>query len=139
MHVARVKGPTSTGPRHGTLRSIVAALAPSDATEARALAVLSLVRFLLVPVTCIIAWRWAVAAGLVGSLAADPLFLFVIAVQSVMPSAQNLIIVLQLSDITRPAAPAYARLLLKLYAYAVLPVTLWVTAFASRLNIPLIH
>jgi predicted permease len=122
----------------GMLRALWKALAPSDATEARALAVLSLVRFFLVPTTAILVWHWVSKSGFVGSFASDPLFLFVLAVQSVMPSAQNLIIVLQLSEATRPAAPAFAKLLLKLYAYAVLPVTLWVTAFASRLHIPLV-
>ena len=55
-----------------------------------------------------------------------------------MPSAQNLIILLQLSQRTQAAAPAFARLLLKLYLYAVLPVTLWVTAFATNLGIPVV-
>jgi hypothetical protein len=123
----------------GMLKAIWTALAPSDATEARALAVLALVRFCLVPSTAILVWHWVSKLGFISpSLASDPLFLFVLAVQCVMPSAQNLIIVLQLSDATRPAAPAFAKLLLKLYAYAVLPVTLWVTAFASRLQIPLV-
>ncbi|KAL4517882.1 hypothetical protein Ndes2526B_g02280 [Nannochloris sp. 'desiccata'] len=122
----------------GMLKALWIALAPSDATEARALAVLASVRFVLVPTTAILVWNWVSKLGFVGSLASDPLFLFVLAVQCVMPSAQNLIIVLQLSEATRPAAPAFARLLLKLYAYAVLPVTLWVTAFASRLQIPLV-
>lgn len=53
-----------------------------------------------------------------------------------MPSAQNLVILLNLSERTRGSAGGFARLLLKLYAYAVLPVTLWVTAFATRLAIP---
>ena len=123
------------------------AVAPVDGTEARALFVLSCVRFLLLPVTCLFLWKWFCSialttsgplSGLVHSLSADPLFLFIIAVQSVMPSAQNLIIMLQLSPKTQKAAPAFARMLLKLYAYAVLPVTLWVTAYASRLAVPLV-
>jgi hypothetical protein len=122
----------------GMLKALWTALAPSDPTEARALGVLALVRFFLVPTTAILVWQWVSKLGFAGSFASDPLFLFVLAVQSVMPSAQNLIIVLQLSDATRPAAPAFAKMLLKLYAYAVLPVTLWVTAFASRLHIPLV-
>ena len=126
------------------LKSIIKALAPVDAMEARALGILSAVRFLLVPVTCLALWKTLTSAlsttmhmHLPAIAQYDALFLFVIAVQSVMPSAQNLIIMLQLSDVTRPAAPPFARMLLKLYAYAVLPVTLWVTAFASRLSIPL--
>ena len=126
------------GRSQGWLRATWTALAPSDAIEARALAVLSLVRFILVPTTCLFIWRFVAKTPFASALAVDPLFLFVIAVQSVMPSAQNLIIVLQLSDATRPAAPAFAKMLLKLYAYSVLPVTLWVTAFASRLSISLV-
>jgi predicted permease len=126
------------GGGRGWLAAVRAALAPADAAEARALAVLSAVRFVLLPVSAVLAFRWAAAAGLLGpTLGADPIFLFVVAVQAVMPSAQNLILMLQLSDVTRPAAPGFARMLLKLYAYSVLPVTLWVTAFASRLAIPL--
>ena len=121
----------------GTLRALWRAIFPVDATEGRALAVLALARFVLVPVSCLLAFRWALARGLLGALATDVIFLFVLAVQAVMPSAQNLIIMLQLSDATRPAAPPFARMLLKLYAYAVLPVTLWVTAAATHLAIPL--
>lgn len=124
-------------PRAGLLKTIARALLPSSPTEARALAVLSAVRFVLLPVCCVGVFKWVASLGLLGPLALDPIFLFVIAVQTVMPSAQNLIIVLQLSDVTRPAAPAFAKMLLKLYAYAILPVTFWVTAFASRLAIPL--
>ena len=127
------------------LSTIWRALAPINAKEGRALAVLCIVRFLLLPVTCLIVWKWTCSLGrtfaplgsMIESLSMDPLFLFIIAVQSVMPSAQNLIIMLQLSPKTRQAAPAFARMLLKLYAYAVLPVTLWVTAYASRLAVPL--
>ena len=35
-------------------------------------------------------------------------------------------------------SPGLARLLLKLYALAIIPVTLWVTGFASRLAVPLV-
>ena len=78
------------------------------------------------------------AGGLLPPALADPLLLFVLLVASCMPSAQNLIILLQLSQRTQAAAPAFARLLLKLYLYAVLPVTLWVTAFATNLGIPVV-
>ena len=54
-------------------------------------------------------------------------------------SLQNLIILLQLSERTRGLAPGFSRMLLKLYAYAVLPVTLWVSAFATNLSIPVLR
>lgn len=53
------------------------------------------------------------------------------------PHTQNLIILLQLTERTRGAAPSFARLLLKLYALAVVPVTLWVSAFATNLGLRL--
>jgi len=112
-------------------------LLPSCGEEARALAIISLTRFLLLPLATATALFWATRLGWLGPAGVDPVLLFVILVQSVMPSAQNLIIVLQLSDQTRSSAPAYAKMLLKLYAAAIVPVTLWVTAFASNLKIPL--
>lgn len=53
--------------------------------------------------------------------------------------AQNLIILLQLSERTQGMAPGFARMLLKLYFYAILPVTLWVTSFATNLAIPVLR
>jgi len=50
---------------------------------------------------------------------------------------QNLIILLQLSERTQALAPGFARLLLKLYFWAILPCTLWVTAFATNLGLAL--
>lgn len=50
---------------------------------------------------------------------------------------QNLIILLQVQEGTRALAPGFARMLLKQYFWAALPVTLWVAAFASNLGIAL--
>ncbi len=112
-------------------------LLPADALEARALGVLCLTRFLIVPAAMLAALRWAAAAGWLRGVVGDPVLLFVIMVQACMPSAQNLIVLLQLFDATRPAAPAFAKMLLKQYAYATLPVTLWVTVLATQLGIPI--
>lgn len=48
---------------------------------------------------------------------------------------QNLIILLSLSPATQPLAPVLARMLLKLYCAAVVPVSLWVSLFASWLGV----
>jgi hypothetical protein len=56
-----------------------------------------------------------------------------------MRPPQNLIILLQLSEHTQSLAPGFARLLLKLYSYAILPVTLWVTFLATNLGIPVVR
>ena len=50
-----------------------------------------------------------------------------------MPSAQNLVLLAQLRPATRPLAPRLAAVLLRLYALAIIPVTLWVTIFVSGL------
>lgn len=51
---------------------------------------------------------------------------------------QNLIILLQLAPGTAPLAPVLARMLLKLYAYAMIPVSLWVTGWASWLGVQVV-
>lgn len=129
--------PTSKPSSPGPVKSLLSALTPDNVLEARSLAVIFIVRFILVPCTSLLAFSFLAKTKNFGPLLADPIFLFVVAVQSVMPSAQNLIIALQLSPKTQSDAPGFARLLLKLYAAAVIPVTLWVTGFASRLAIPL--
>ncbi|KAL4420711.1 hypothetical protein ABPG75_010367 [Micractinium tetrahymenae] len=119
----------------GALRQLL----PSDGTEARALAVLVLTRFVALPLATIAALQALVAGGLLPPAMSDPVLLFVLLVESVMPSAQNLIILLQLSERTQGMAPGFARMLLKLYFYAILPVTLWVTSFATNLAIPVLR
>lgn len=123
--------------QRGIIGTIYNFFKSSNGIETRAVAVLSFVRFVLAPVSAIVLFKLFSNFPIFGPILADPILLFVIAVQSVMPSAQNLLIALQLSPQTQGAAPGLARLLLKLYALAILPVTLWVTGFASRLAIPL--
>lgn len=57
--------------------------------------------------------------------------------QAAMPPAQNLAVVVNLRASTRFLAPRLAKLLLRLYVAAALPVTLWITIFVSRLPVPL--
>jgi predicted permease len=66
-----------------------------------------------------------------GLLPADPVCAFMLLLQSAMPPAQNLVLMMQLQQSTAGLAPATARLLLQLYTLAVLPVTLWVSVFAK--------
>ena len=117
------------------LQSIREMLLPVDLLEIRFLAVVSLVRFLLLPLATIALLEMALHLGWLGAAALDPILLFVVLIQSVMPSAQNLIIILQINEQTRSRAPTFAKLLLKLYALAIVPLTLWVTFFASRLQL----
>ena len=134
---AAVEAAAAARPR-SWLALAAAALLPTDAAEARGLAALAAVRFVLLPCTTIFALQWLAASGLLSPALSDPVLLFVLLVESCMPSAQNLIILLQLSPATQAAAPAFARMMLKLYAYAFLPVTLYVTAFASWLGVPVV-
>ena len=54
-----------------------------------------------------------------------------------MPSAQNLVLLMQLRPATQPLAPRMAALLLRLYVLAIIPVTLWVTIFVAGLPLNL--
>ena len=49
-----------------------------------------------------------------------------------MPSAQNLVLLMQLRKSTQPLAPRMAALLLRIYAFAIVPVTAWITIFMSQ-------
>ena len=72
------------------------------------------------------------------AVAADPVLLLVLLAGSVMPTAQNLIVLLQLSQRTQPLAPVLARMLLKLYAYSILPVSLWISGWATWLGVQVV-
>lgn len=54
-----------------------------------------------------------------------------------MPSAQNLVVILQVKAATQPLAPRMAALLLRLYVLALLPVSLWVSLFVAGFSTPL--
>lgn len=54
-----------------------------------------------------------------------------------MPPAQNLAVLVNLRSSTRFLAPKLAKLLLRLYVVAVIPVTLWVSVFVARMPVPL--
>jgi predicted permease len=86
------------------------------------------VRFVLLPSATTLLVLGALRMGL---LPADPVCAFMLLLQSCMPPAQNLVLMMQLQQSTAGLAPATARLLLQLYTLAVLPVTLWVSVFAK--------
>ena len=54
-----------------------------------------------------------------------------------MPPAQNLALLVNLRKSTQFLAPRLAKLLLRLYVIAVIPVTLWITVFVTRMHVPL--
>ena len=73
----------------------------------------------------------------VGALPADPVCQLALMVEGAMPSAQNLVLLMQLRESTRPMAPRMAQLLLRMYALCVIPVTLWMGVFVGKLPTPL--
>ncbi|CAD7701047.1 unnamed protein product [Ostreobium quekettii] len=109
-------------------------LLPADALESRALLLSSVIRLFVMPL---------VGLGLVSSLSSmgllpkDPVCLLAILLQSAMPSAQNLVLMAQLRDETRPLAPTAARLILQQYIVAVIPITIWAAIFATLTGVPL--
>ena len=72
-----------------------------------------------------------------GALPADPVCQLALMVEGAMPSAQNLVLLMQLRESTRPIAPRMAQLLLRMYALCVIPVTLWMGVFVGKLPTPL--
>lgn len=105
------------------------AVAPSDGLEGRMMLAIAGTRYLIVPLLTLGLLRWV--AGRLPQVAGNPTLLLVLLLQSVMPPAQNLVLLLQLCEGTRAAAAPFARLLLKVYAVGALPMTLWVAAFAG--------
>ena len=103
-------------------------LRPRGAWEWRMLIAVSTVRFILMPVVCS---GLVLGAAWLGVLPASRACLFALLLQGVMPPAQELVLMLQLQPKTVKLASSAARLLLQLYFVAVVPVTLWVSAFAS--------
>ena len=48
-----------------------------------------------------------------------------------MPPAQNLVLLTNLREETRPLAPRLAGLLLRMYVLAIVPTTVWLTVFTA--------
>lgn len=95
----------------------------SGAAPLKAVAIVSAVRFVALPllVLLIVQWvRW------VAPWCLDPMAAFVLCVQSVMPPAQSLAVMAQLGD---EGQEMTSQLLLRVYCVAVIPVALWVAVF----------
>lgn len=105
----------------------------ASAPTARGLAAIATYRFLISP-----ALTWMLANVLQGLSWLDArtkaILVFLCLMEGCMPPAQNSVILLQLVGLTGPAA-AMARLLTILYAGAVIPVTLLLTACLQRSGI----
>jgi len=107
-------------------------LSPQSKLEVAALLIVLIVRFLVVPFA---------GLGLVSVfqnlnwLPNDPICYLVVLVQAVMPSAQNIVLLMNLQSSTRPLAPTMARILLQLYLLSVVPLALWMGALLPMIGL----
>lgn len=93
---------------------------------------MGIARLLLVP-----AAAFVIVEGLasVGLLPNDPVCKLVLLVEGSMPTAQNLVLLMNLHDNTRHMAAKAGRLMLRLYPIAIVPVTIWMTFFVQRMPV----
>ncbi|CAI5965490.1 unnamed protein product [Closterium sp. NIES-65] len=92
----------------------------------RALWVVCAVRLLLLPMLGTIGIMALYNARLIPQ---DPICALTLMIQTAMPSAQNLVLMSQLSPATKPLAGMLASLMLRQYAISMLPITVWITVF----------
>ena len=123
-------GSDPLGPKHPFqwLRNIL----PRDALETRILATVGIARLILVPAAAFVIVESLAAIGLLPN---DPVCKLVLLVEGSMPTAQNLVLLMNLHDNTRHMAEKAGRLMLRLYPIAILPVTIWMTFFVQRLPV----
>lgn len=117
-----------------SLKRLLKVILPRDALEARVLTTVAVVRLILMPLASMLLITALASAGI---LPKDPVCQLALMVEGAMPSAQNLVLLMQLRESTQPLAPRTAQLLLQLYTIAVIPITFWMTVFVGRLPVPL--
>ena len=110
------------------------AILPQDPVEKRVLGTVGFVRLVLMPMASM-AIVGALAA--LGALPDDPICRLVLLVEGSMPTAQNLVLLMNLNENTQPLASRTGKLLLRLYPIAILPVTFWMTLFVQRMPVAL--
>merc|ERR1711904_69358 len=107
-------------------------LSPKSKLEGYALIITLFVRFLVVPfaglgmVSAFQSMNW---------LPQDPICYLVVLVQAVMPSAQNIVLLMNLQSSTRPLAPTMARMLLQIYLLSVVPLAMWMGAIIPMIGL----
>jgi predicted permease len=108
-------------------------LFPSGRWECRTLVATSAVRLLMLPLCALGLVHWLGSVQLLPNCSACKMALLV---QSCMPSAQNLVTLVNLQPGTKAMAAPLAQLLLRQYLIAVVPCTVWVSIFMLYLRIP---
>ena len=114
----------------GRLRGGFAYLFRLDVPDARALTAACIVRFIALPAACLFGLLFLRALNSPW-FPSDPSAALVLLTMSCMPAAQNLVLLTQLREQTRPLAQRLAALMLRQYVFAIVPVTFWLTAFTN--------
>ena len=107
-----------------------AAFAVDHAADVRALLVASSVRFFLLPLVGVLGCL-ALRAANSPWYPSDPVVAMVGLTMSSMPPAQNVVLLTNLTERTRHLAPRVGGLLVRMYALAVVPCTVWLTVFKA--------
>ncbi|GAB5372272.1 hypothetical protein AAMO2058_001650800 [Amorphochlora amoebiformis] len=99
--------------------------------DKRRLWLILLLRFVLIPLTSLTVINLAVNLRWITN---DPILIFILLLQSTMPSAQNCVTMLQVED--KPLqAQRVARTQLQVYLASILPVSLWITYFLQHAKV----
>lgn len=118
----------SLASRHSSGGTFWSILLPASRWEWRQLVSTSVVRLLLLPVVGLLSVHYMCLWGLLPASAGCKMALLV---QSCMPSAQNLVLMVNLKAETQAMAPVMAQLLFRQYVLAVVPTTVWISVFLS--------
>eukprot|EP00892_Ulva_mutabilis_P006156 jgi/Ulvmu1/3912/UM018_0135.1 len=116
----------------GSWAALARVLLPGDRWEARLLAATAAVRLVLLP-ACTLALVHALRGA--GALPPCRVCAGALLLQSCMPSAQNLVLMVNLREETKSLVPVMARLLFRQYLLAVVPMTVWISVFATYLGL----
>ena len=114
------------------LMESAASLFKMGESDLRALCIASVTRFAVLPAIGVVGF---IALRLVNSpwYPRDPIVALVVLTMICMPSAQNLVLLTNLREETRPLAPRLAGLLLRMYVLAIPFVTVWLTVFTAAM------
>ena len=123
---------TTLGLRARRLMESAASLFKMGESDLRALFIASVTRFAVLPAIGVVGF---IALRLVNSpwYPRDPIVALVVLTMICMPSAQNLVLLTNLREETRPLAPRLAGLLLRMYVLAIPFVTVWLTVFTAAM------
>ena len=101
-------------------------------SDLRALLIAGVTRFAILPAIGVVGF---IALRLVNSpwYPTDPIVALVVLTMICMPSAQNLVLLVNLREETRHLAPRLAGLLLRMYVLAIPFVTVWLTVFTAAM------